>query len=224
MIILLQTDAEGPPGLALSVLQDVGVELQVLHVYGPDRLHELSGVAGVIVLGSALGVHDSQEFPFLLKVKESIKEVVASNIPVLGICLGGQLLADVLGGKVHRQHNAEVGCYPISLTDAGSNDPLFLGLPREFVTFQWHDDSFEPPAGAVHLASSSRCRYQAFRWRNSAYGIQFHPEVTRQMLSQWILEEDHYEDLLPAFREIEKAYQDAANILFHNFLRIAQVR
>jgi GMP synthase-like glutamine amidotransferase len=156
-------------------------------------------------------------------VKECIKEVVAREIPFLGICLGGQLLADVLGGKVHRQRNGELGCYPISLTEEGARDPLFLGLPEQFVTFQWHDDSFEPPGGSIHLASSSRCHYQGFRWRSNGYGIQFHPEINRQMLSQWIEEEDYHRDLLPAFREIEEAYRDTATILFKNFLKIAQI-
>lgn len=224
MIILIQTDPEGPPGLAFSVLQELGVPLEVLHVYGPDRLREFSGVEGVIVLGGALGVHDSQEFPFLLKVKESIKEVVASKIAFLGICLGGQLLADVLGGKVHRQSSGEVGCYPISLTEEGTRDPLFLGLPKQFITFQWHEDSFELPAGAVHLASSSRCHYQAFRYGPNAYGIQFHPEVDQEIISMWTEDEEQYQDLISAFEQIETAYRVAANVLFDNFLKLAKIQ
>jgi GMP synthase-like glutamine amidotransferase len=175
----------------------------------------------VIVLGGTMSVMDSGQFPFLVPLKETIKDLVNRAIPYLGICLGGQLLAEVLGGAVHLQKCGERGCHQIVLTDSGVDDPLFAGISREFISFQWHNDCFEPPPDSLHLARSHACPHQAFRWGKAAYGLQFHPEVTREIILGWSEELDAgTQEILAAFSEREAEYRKGSCAILGNFLKM----
>lgn len=171
-----------------------------------------------------MGVHDVERFPFLSAIKSFIREVAAQNIPFLGVCLGGQLLADALGAHVHSGRHGEKGVYSIRLLDQAGTDPLFHGLPVMLPTFQWHDDSFELPNGAVLLASTDSCVNQAFRYGRSMYGLQFHPEVTREIVDLWSRNSEVAPTSLHVMKEFignEEAYLAYSRLLFENFLRIA---
>jgi GMP synthase-like glutamine amidotransferase len=111
---------------------------------------------------------------------------VLRGLPFLGVCLGGQLLASALGAPVERQARPELGVHDVYLTDAARRDPLFSGLPGRLAVFGWHEDGFELPPGAVPLAGSIACTYQAFRFDAAAYGLQFHPEVRAGDLAGWV--------------------------------------
>jgi GMP synthase (glutamine-hydrolysing) len=166
-----------------------------------------------------MSVQDTAPFPFLRELKRQIREVVRRGIPYLGICLGGQLLAEVLGGKVHVQKCGERGCHEISLTEQGERDPMFSGMPKRFTSFQWHGDSFDLPPGAVHLARTETCPFQAFRWGERAYGIQFHPEVTTEIVSVWSsATDDELMSVLDTFKAAEKVYRSTSVMLLSNFL------
>ncbi len=108
-----------------------------------------------------------------------------AGVPVWGVCLGAQLLAASLGARVYRGPSPEVGLLPVTLTDAALADPVFAGAPRELVTLQWHQDTFDLPEGAVALATSPAYANQAFRVGDSAYGVQFHLEVSTEMAREW---------------------------------------
>ncbi len=171
-----------------------------------------------------MSVHDTTEFPFLLQLKTLITDLVHKGTPYLGICLGGQLLAEVLGGTVRLQTHGEKGCHEISLTRSGAEDPLFSGISRQFVSFQWHSDCFEPPLGALHLARSDACLYQAFRCGRAAYGLQFHPEVTQEVIQEWSEDLDNgRSELLQTFAEKEATYRSVSFRILNNFLRLAQL-
>ncbi len=135
---------------------------------------------GTIALGGSLGVHDGQ----LLAAHDWVRDAVLAGQPFLGVCLGGQLLASALGARVARGR-PEVGVHDIFLTDAAERDPLFGGLPARLAVLGWHEDSFDLPRGAVPLAGSIRCTYEAFRFGPAAYGLQFHPEVRVDELGRW---------------------------------------
>jgi GMP synthase (glutamine-hydrolysing) len=135
---------------------------------------------GAIALGGSLGVYD----PRLLETRRWIRNAVLSGLPFLGICLGGQLLASALGARVARGR-PELGLHDIFLTDAAERDPLFAGLPGRLQVFGWHEDAFDLAPGAVPLAGSISCTYQAFRFDAAAYGLQFHPEVRVDDLFRW---------------------------------------
>jgi GMP synthase (glutamine-hydrolysing) len=109
-------------------------------------------------------------------------------MPILGICLGSQLLARALGSRVYANRIREIGWYDLELSPSASKDPLFGNVPRQTSVFQWHGDTFDLPAGAVQLARSAQCENQAFRFGRSAYGLQFHLEVTADIIENWLCE------------------------------------
>lgn len=173
-----------------------------------------------------MGVHDCSRYSYLLAVRSYIQQSVVREVPLLGICLGGQLLADALGAPVHSQKNAEMGLHSVEILEPATSDPLFLQIPQVFTAFQWHNDSFEIPAGAVCLASSPVCAHQAFRYGVNQYGLQFHPEVTRSIVASWIENSDAVKDstrILEDFVREEDGYSAVSRKLLENFLRIANL-
>lgn len=224
MLRVVQNDPEVPPGLVMDVLHERGIPYRLIQLFSGECLNDLEGTRGVIVLGGTMSVGDVAEFPFLQQLKRQIKEVLRKEIPFLGICLGGQLLAEVLGGRVDRQKRGELGCHHVTLTDQGQHDPIFAGAPKQFISFQWHNDSFEPPPDTVHLASSDRCPHQAFRFGKTAYGTQFHPEVTREIVQAWSKDLGvASEELLQVFAEKEAEYRSASLAILMNFFGVAGV-
>lgn len=152
----------------------------------PQQRPTLDGYDGLVVLGGPMSVYDVENYPHLAIEVEAIREALDRDLPILGVCLGAQLLSVALGGEVVPNPTPEIGWYPIQPTRGGSDDPLI----REFSTceqiFQWHGDTFSIPEGAVHLAESSDCAHQAFRYGDCAYGFQFHLEVDEAMIYRWL--------------------------------------
>jgi GMP synthase (glutamine-hydrolysing) len=221
MLVVVQSDPIVPPGLLIDLVHREGIPLRLVRLLAEDHSWDFEDAGGVIVLGGTMSVRDTTEFPFLLPLREGIKGLVEKGIPFLGICLGGQLLAEVLGGTVHLQRCGEKGCHEIALTESGANDPLFAGISRKFISFQWHSDCFEPPPGALHLAYSDACPYQAFRWGRSAYGLQFHPEVTQRIIQEWSEDlESGRKELLHTFAEEEMVYRSGSFTILNNFLKM----
>ncbi len=228
MLLIVQNDPEVPAGMYGECLRDERVPYRTVHPYAGEELPPLGEIRAAIVLGGAMGVHDTAAHPFLAEVKAFVADCIRTGIPFLGICLGGQLLAYVLGARVHANHCGEKGTLPVAPTPEGMADPLFAGVGREFVTFQWHDDSFAIPAGGVLLASSPACPNQVFRYGANAYGTQFHPEVDRHIVDTWARwsaeTASSADDFLVAFDRLEESYRQASRRILGNFLRIAGLR
>lgn len=156
----------------------------MLHADG--RLPEPSDWDCLVVLGGPMGVHDTDQHAWLAREKRCIETALRSGKPVLGICLGAQLIADVLGARVYRNAHTEIGWYAVNPTrTAGSSDVGAL-FADPFHAFHWHGDTFDIPTGAVHLASSSACRNQAFFYPPAALGLQFHLESTQASIDALI--------------------------------------
>ena len=183
MLTLIQNDPQVPSGSILDFLRRLDLPFLIVKAYSGEVLPSVTDSSAVIVLGGSMGVHDSSQYPYLLAVKSYIQQALLNEIPLLGICLGGQLLADVLGATVHSRKNGEMGLHSVKVLESAVSDPLFHEIPRSFISFQWHNDSFEIPTGAICLASSSDCAHQAFRYGVNQYGLQFHPEVSRDIVS-----------------------------------------
>jgi GMP synthase-like glutamine amidotransferase len=147
-----------------------------------------SAYDAVMVFGGSMHPDQDDEFGWLEREEEFLHDVIASEVPAFGVCLGAQMLARAAGAGVRPARLPEIGWLDVSLTPAGSEDPVLGALPPEATVFQWHHYTFDVPAGGVELARSEICT-QAFRLRQPAWGIQFHAEVTLAMVSAWT-EED----------------------------------
>jgi len=149
----------------------------------PSAHISLRHVAGLIFLGGSMSVNE--DHPYLRRELGFIDQALAAGLPVLGICLGAQLLAKALGAEVYRNPVPELGWAPVWRTEAGHRDPLLGHLRDPEVVMHWHEETFDLPAGATWLAYSEACRHQAFRFGSTAYGLQFHLEATPEMISAW---------------------------------------
>jgi len=218
---IIQSDPRVPAGVFAELLADWQLPVRILRPDFGDALP--ANAAAVIVLGGAMGVHDEARHPFLREVKSFMGRMLSDGTPLFGICLGGQLLADVAGGVVSSNHNGEKGLVNVDLTAAGAGDPLFAGIGQRFQAFQWHNDSFTIPPGALHLAASSACPGQTFRLGN-AWGVQFHPEVDGDIVTTWSERAPDRERLTVEFTVAEAVHRSLARRLLANFLAIAGMR
>ncbi len=185
-LVLQHVAVEGPGTLA-SYLDARGWTLETAALYEGAHLPEdAQGYQAVIVMGGPMGVYDEAEYPFLPDEHQFLRRVLAQGVPVLGICLGSQLLAKALGARVYRNPQKEIGWYTVDLTPAGAADPLFAGLTSPVPVFQWHGDAFDLPVGATPLAASPLCPLQAFRYGDRVYGLLFHLELTPTVIQSWL--------------------------------------
>lgn len=188
------------PHETLGTLEDhfsaAGLSCQHVELFRetPDAI-PLDEAAGLVVLGGPMNVDQIEEYPFLAREVQWIRQALDRKLPILGVCLGSQLLAKSLGAKVYPNGVKEIGWYDIDLTPEAASDPLFGDCgPREPV-FQWHGDTFDLPPGAVLLATSPRCRHQVFRYGDWAWGLQFHVEMNEKLVEDWLDEPGNQAEL-----------------------------
>jgi GMP synthase-like glutamine amidotransferase len=153
-----------------------GHELSVCRAFEGDPIAPPDRFDALVVMGGPMGVHDDARLPWLIEEKNGIQAAILAGRQVLGVCLGAQLIAHVLGARVHRNRFKEIGWFRVEATEAGRADGRTT-LPPHFVAFHWHGDTFDLPAGAVHLARSEACEFQAFSVGTHILGIQFHLEM-----------------------------------------------
>lgn len=185
--MVLQHVGHEPLGTLNPMLKAAGFRIRYVN-FGrdPDSQPELEGYRGLIVLGGPMGVYDAHAHPHLNVEMKLIEEALRLDIPILGICLGSQLLAHVLGAKVAKAKKMEIGWCPVAMTEDGKDDGLFGHFKSAEKVFQLHQDAFEMPNGAKHLLYSEDCNGQAFRYGAKAYGMQFHLEVDKAMIHRWL--------------------------------------
>lgn len=193
---------EAPANVA-TWAEERGHDLSGTHLYDGESLPAVDDFDWLIVMGGPMSVHDEGEYPWLVEEKALIAEAVDADKLVLGVCLGAQLLADVLGAEVTEADEREVGWWPVKATPMASDSPVFDALPEEYVAFHWHGDTFEIPDGATWTARTPACHAQAFSIGDRVVGTQFHLEETRESVA----------DLVANGRPGEGEYvQDAAEI------------
>jgi len=186
-VLIIQHVSQEGPGLIAEIFSKKGWKLDIRVMNQPEAIlpKTVADYNAVIILGGPMGAYEEEKYPYLYQEQELIRDAIARRIPVLGICLGGQLIARALGATVKPNSIKEIGWYKIHLTEAGKRTLLFDDLPEEFWAFQWHGDTFELPEVAVLLAEGETCTNQAFAYKDCAWALQFHPEVTPIIVSYW---------------------------------------
>jgi GMP synthase (glutamine-hydrolysing) len=220
-VLVFQHDPYDGPGYLGEALLRQGARLTIVRLDNYQAVPDISTHDMLLVMGGGMNVYEEDKYPWLVEETQAIRRAVNSGKAVLGICLGGQLLAKALGAQVHLGAATEIGLTPITLTEAGESDPLFAGL-AQVEAVEWHDDTFEIPSGAVALARSEGCAHQAFRFGQYAYGLQFHPEVSPVMLAEWIKDAGELIDRSSFQNAVESkvaSLQTQADRLVDNFVR-----
>jgi len=230
--VLALQHAEGdPPGYLGEILAEHGIACDVVPVEEHQALPEVEAYGAVIALGGPQHVGHDADYPELVPEYALIQRAVQLDIPYLGLCLGGQLLAHVLGAPVTALERTVLAMARVEFTPAGQADPLYQGLPGHQFGFEWHEDSFALPPAAVRLATNANSLNQAFRFSRRAYGLQYHIELTPELLDyaiyRWkdlmiaVVGLDGHARLEQSVHALLPAYQQQSRLLFENFLKIS---
>ena len=230
-ILVFQHVAAEPLGTLDPLIRRRGHRIRFVNFERePDAQPSVDRYRGLVVLGGPMNVEERATRPHLMTELRAIERMLELGRPVLGICLGAQLLAHVLGAPVRRIERPEIGWYPLTTTDAGRLDPVLAPLGETSPVFQWHGRHFEVPATAVHLARTDSCEQQAFRYGDNAYGFQFHLEMDQPLIERWLATPAYRAELaasgLPhddaAIRALTQTHiapmQAQAEAVFNNFL------
>jgi GMP synthase-like glutamine amidotransferase len=190
-LLVVQHEADTGPGWFGGWLNEAGVQLDVSHPYLGQDLPDLDLFAGLLVLGGAMGPAEDEGYAWLSRTRALLVDAVQRRLPTFGICLGGELLALAMGGRVARGGNGpELGVLPFHLRDEAADDPLFSGVPTTPTVLQWHwEEIAELPEGAVWLGQNDTYPHQVFRVGPAAWGVQGHPEVTTDIAAAWARED-----------------------------------
>ena len=209
VVLAIQNDPTDPPLMVGEWLEECGIEIRVVMACAGEPVPRAvpAGVHGVMPLGGAPNAHDDHLADWLPDERALLADAVDRGIPVLGLCLGGQLLAAALGGRSELGETTEIGLVYVERTGEGLIDPVIsqIGAPSDRIpAAQWHQDHITAlPDGAVVLLTNPSCRVQAFRVKDNAYGLQMHPEVDAEAFDTWAVEDD--EALLRSGRRMADA-------------------
>lgn len=197
-------------------------------LYYDEDFPKLKDFDWLFIIGGPMGVYEEKDYPWLKREKAFIKEAIDNKKVVIGICLGAQLIADVLGGKVTKNDNKEIGWFPVKLTPEAKKSVLFKNFPDKFMAFHWHGDTFQIPSGAIKIASSEGCPSQAFEYNGRVIGMQFHLEATDDSINR--IMKNNMEDItdgkfiqkpadIRSKTEYLKEINGLMSILFDNILK-----
>lgn len=229
MIVFIKHITIEGPGTIADFLADNRIPSTVIDLSQGDRLPKLEkAFQSVISLGGPMNVYEEEKYPFLRDEDLLLKRVIEEEVPFLGICLGAQLIAKATGARVTKNPEKEIGWYKIVLNDYGLHDDLFRDFSEVFKVFQWHGDTFGIPEGGRRLAFSELCQNQVLKYGKNIYGIQFHVEITKDMIIQWA---DAYakeleslkgivsdkQKMIADYNTVEKLYMKQAEQFYVNF-------
>ena len=194
-VLFVQHGETDKPGLLAHVLSDRGIVLDVIRPdLGEPVPQNLDFHEGLAVGGGAQGAYETDLYPYLSAEVELVRAAAGAEKPVIGLCLGAQLMAAAFGAEVRPGAVREIGFLPVKLESIADFDPVWCGLPKTFVTTHWHGDVFDVPPGGMRLGGSELTPNQLFRYGGALYGMQFHLEMTPEVLEEMVA--DSRRDLL----------------------------
>jgi len=195
-------------------------QIKVVELWQSKSLPSVDDCEAIISLGGPMNVYETDKYPFLQKEAAFLKDAIKNEVPVLGICLGAQLLAKIAGAKITKAPEKEIGWSKVYFTKDAYHDVLFRGLENPLDVFQWHEDTFDIPNGVTLLATAKICRNQAFRFSKCAWGLQFHPEMTENMFEAWLRAANEKLDkskIVLDYLKIKQIYDKQASMMYLNF-------
>jgi len=211
-VLFIQHGDADKPGLLGAALAARNVGLEIRHPYAGDSLPEhLNGFDGLAVGGGGQSAYEHDKYPYLARECDLVREATHAEKPVLGLCLGAQLMALALGAPVRRSDHHEIGFFPVTLDPIARYDPLWCDLPTDFVTTHWHGDIFDLPTAGMRLGSSAMTQNQLFRYGRGLYGLQFHLEMTPEIFEEMIA--DSRDDLTASGADPDYLRAEAWRIL-----------
>ena len=218
-LIAIQHSPVEPLGYMEELLEERDVAYEYERVYETNEV-KIRYATHIIILGGPMGAYEDDLYPFLSEEKKLIREAVKDNLPVLGICLGAQLIANALGYSVY-PYKKELGWYEVRKVE---EDEATKGLPSRLKVFQWHNDTFDLPSGAKLLYKGDAVKNQAFRI-GKAIGLQFHLEMTSELIETWLkyeksLSEEEKEKIIEESKEFLPEMQKSCEVLLDNFLKL----
>jgi GMP synthase-like glutamine amidotransferase len=226
ILVIKQVNLEGL-GVFSFFLREKNIKLNIVSMENKQVLPPLEKCKGMIVLGGPMNVYQEKKYPFLKEEENYLKQALQRQIPILGICLGAQLLAKVSGAKVTKAKKEEIGWYEVNLEEKAKKDPLFAGLDKELIVFQWHQDTFDLPKRFVLLATSKGCKNQVFRVGENSWGLQFHPEMNKKQIISWIKNYDSNLDkdkIVDQYFRYQDKYFDQSKKICGNFMELIRIR
>ena len=184
VLVLQHADPEHP-GLILDSLRHVGAQVETIRTdLAQTTPTTLENYAGLIIMGGPQSVYEEDKYPYLRAEKQLAKEAIDNNIPLLGVCLGSQVIADVLGSGVHPGPAPELGWKPVKRAPEAANNPILSALPETFTPLHWHGDIYDLPKGATPIGSSEMTATQGFSYNQNVYALLFHLEMTEAQITQ----------------------------------------
>jgi GMP synthase (glutamine-hydrolysing) len=215
VLIVKNISGEGP-GTIEDHLRRKLIPYSLIDLSIGDVVPQIDAFTHLVILGGPMAVYEMHEFPYLVGEAELIHAAISANKHIMGVCLGAQMLAHVLGARVYPAPCKEIGWYEVTLSEEGMSDPLLSSLALSdrpvAQVFQWHGDTFDLPEGSLRLSSSDLCANQAFRYGDRVYGLQFHIEVTPAIVRDWLVHEqgiDHASVSLDSERLFDSYLQRA---------------
>jgi GMP synthase-like glutamine amidotransferase len=186
-IHILQHEPYETPGCIDDWIKQKSYNYTITELYKEELLPDVREIDWLVVMGGSMSVHDTEKFPWLKNEKSFIREAVSSGKVVAGICLGSQLIAEVLGGRVYKNISKEIGWFPVVRCDGTAVSRFPEKFNNSETVFHWHGDTFDMPEGAFRLFASEACRNQGFVYNEKVIGLQFHVEVTEILLENMIV-------------------------------------
>ncbi len=225
-VLIIQNCEFETAGSTVDYMRDRRIPFILMQSYSGDSFPDQADISAIIAMGCPESVTRLNEFDYLKKLFQFVTASVRQNVPYLGVCFGGQLLAKVLGAEVNPNPVKEIGACKVSLTAEGKNDTLFAGFDNIFDVFQWHGDTFRVPFGAKLLVEGTECKNQAFR-KGNLVGIQFHLETPLEEASVWCDKYAHElvevgktrEQLTAGYRPIAETAKNLNYRLLDNFFQ-----